>query len=56
MGGSNARLPTKSVIGESRQGLEHHPSDRPWGYPLGTLKEARDAFTKKTGLTVTWDD
>jgi Family of unknown function (DUF5906)/Bifunctional DNA primase/polymerase, N-terminal len=56
MGGSNVRLPTKSVIGESRQGLEHHPSDRPWGYRLGTLKEARDAFTKRTGLTVTWDD
>jgi hypothetical protein len=54
MGGKGKRLQAKSVIGENRLGLEHHPR-RPWGYRLGTLREARDAFTKQTELTVNWD-
>ena len=53
MGGIPKRLPADSVVGESRAGLEYHP--RPTGYRLGTLDQARAAFTDKTGLTIDWD-
>jgi hypothetical protein len=48
------RLPAKSVTGENRNALVC-PPERPHGYRLGTLDQARDAFTNTTGLTVDWD-
>jgi hypothetical protein len=54
MGGIWKRLPANTVVGESRLGLERHQR-RPPGYRLGTLDQARAAFTGKTGLTIDWD-
>jgi hypothetical protein len=57
--GAKAAQPRNCVIGEHLQGREREPlliiARRAHGYRLGSLRAARAAFSRKTGLTIDWN-